>query len=216
MGNIKRTTIAMAVAGLAGVAVPTVASAETVTVQPGDTLSEIASHYDGVTWRDLWRNNSQVVGNDPDLIFPGQRLHVGPPVSVSKGEAPSATAHPVGPATGHVTSPYGYRTHPITGVYKLHTGTDFSFGDGNAYAAEGGVVSVTHPEWAGNLVTIDHGNGVQTRYAHLAYVTVSEGQHVNAGQVVGRIGSEGFSTGAHLHFEVLVDGVFVNPMGWLK
>jgi murein DD-endopeptidase MepM/ murein hydrolase activator NlpD len=120
------------------------------------------------------------------------------------------------PGTGSITSHYGMRTHPITGVYKLHSGTDFSYGDGNAYAAaDGTVTSVTYDGAYGNMVTVSHGGGTQTRYAHLSSASVSSGQRVSAGRVVGRIGSTGYATGPHLHFEVLIGGDFINPEGWL-
>lgn len=120
------------------------------------------------------------------------------------------------PGTGDVTSSYGMRTHPVTGVEKLHSGTDFDDGDGNAYAADSGTVeAVTHDGGYGNMVTVNHGGGVQTRYAHLAEPTVKVGQRVGAGAVVGRIGSTGNSTGTHLHFEVLLNGDFTNPVAWL-
>lgn len=126
------------------------------------------------------------------------------------------TSETVRPGTGQTTSPYGMRTHPITGVHKLHSGTDFGYGDGQAYAAKSGTVSaVTYDGGYGNMVTIDHGGGIQTRYAHLAEPTVSVGEKVSAGSVVGRIGSTGYSTGPHLHFEVLENGDFRDPMGWL-
>lgn len=188
------------------------------TVERGDTLSAIAAEH-GTSWPNLWRLNRSII-NDPDLIFPGQVLVVGtgPKASAPKPSSSAGAARPaatVRPATGRVTSPYGMRTHPITGVYKLHSGTDYAYGDGNAYAARAGRVSVEHPGWAGNLVIIDHGGGVVTRYAHLASVSVSDGQRVSAGDVVGRIGERGLATGPHLHFEVLIDGRFVNPADWL-
>lgn len=128
-------------------------------------------------------------------------------------EAANRTARP---GTGHTTSPYGMRTHPVTGVYKLHSGTDFSYGDGRAYAARSGTVAaITYDGAYGNMVTLSHGGGLQTRYAHLASASVSVGQKVSAGDIVGQIGSTGYSTGAHLHFEVLRNGDFVNADTWL-
>jgi murein DD-endopeptidase MepM/ murein hydrolase activator NlpD len=125
------------------------------------------------------------------------------------------------PGNGDVTSPFGMRTHPITGVYKLHSGTDFGSGDGVARAARPGtVVSVTYDGAYGNMVTLSHGNidgdDVKTRYAHLASATVSTGEDVGAGDAIGNIGSTGYATGAHLHFEVLVNDDFVDPMEWLS
>jgi murein DD-endopeptidase MepM/ murein hydrolase activator NlpD len=196
------------------------AAHETYKVKRGDTLSQIAASH-GVSWPKLYEANRSVVGGNPDLIFPGQKLTIGEGAKASKPKAPapdtasSTSSSTVRPATGAVTSPYGYRTHPITGVYKLHTGIDYAYGDGKARAARAGRVSVEHPGWAGNLVVIDHGGGAVTRYAHLASVSVSSGQQAAAGDVVGRIGERGLATGPHLHFEVLIDGRFVNPTSWL-
>lgn len=124
------------------------------------------------------------------------------------------------PVDARVTSPYGMRTHPVTGVYKLHTGVDFSAGNGVARAARGGTVVDTGYDGAyGNMVTISHGtidgDKVVTRYAHLAKIDVRVGQKVSAGTRIGQIGSTGYSTGRHLHFEVLVNGDFTDPMRWL-
>ena len=122
----------------------------------------------------------------------------------------------VRPATGSVSSQYGMRRHPVTGVDKLHTGIDFQYADGQAYAAAGGTVAaVTVDPAYGNLVTIAHGNGITTRYAHLARPLVSPGDQVSGGDVIGRIGSTGLSTGPHLHFEIQVDGQLRNPNPWL-
>jgi murein DD-endopeptidase MepM/ murein hydrolase activator NlpD len=122
----------------------------------------------------------------------------------------------VRPGVGTISSPYGMRTHPVTGAYKAHTGLDFQYADGLAYAAAGGtVVEVSVDPAYGNLITISHGMGISTRYAHLAVPLVRPGEHVSAGQVVGRIGSTGVSTGPHLHFEIQVNGHFRDPASWL-
>jgi murein DD-endopeptidase MepM/ murein hydrolase activator NlpD len=120
------------------------------------------------------------------------------------------------PGLGGVSSPYGMRTHPVTGVHKLHSGTDFERADGKAYAAAAGTVAaVTRDSAYGNMVTIAHGKGITTRYAHLAKPLVEPGDRIAAGQVIGKIGSTGLSTGPHLHFEVQVNGQFQNPADWL-
>jgi hypothetical protein len=94
-----------------------------------------------------------------------------------------------------------------------HTGQDFAAPTGTAvFAAADGVVSIEHPSWAGNLVRIDHGGGVETLYAHLSRVDVTAGQHVSAGQPIAAVGSLGNSTGPHLHFEVRLDGSAVDPV----
>lgn len=98
-----------------------------------------------------------------------------------------------------------------------HTGQDFAAPVGTAvHAARAGVVTVEHPSWAGNLVRVDHGDGVETLYAHLSEVTVSPGDRVDAGALIGAVGSEGNSTGPHLHFEVRIDGVSLDPIPVLE
>lgn len=216
-------TAALAAAVVLSAAAPGWA-AETYTVKRGDTLSHIAARYDVPGgWPALYRANRSVVGGNPHLIFPGQVLaldKVGtakPKPKPDKPEAPDVSTSKVRPATGAVTSHYGMRTHPITGAYRMHNGTDFGYGDGRARAAKAGkVVSVAWVSGYGNLVTISHGGGVRTRYAHLAHATVGAGERVAAGELVGRIGSTGNATGAHLHFEVLVNGEFTNPLTWLR
>ena len=121
------------------------------------------------------------------------------------------------PADGEVTSPFGWRVHPIFGTQRLHTGIDIGADYGDAIrAADGGVV--IHADWMGgygNAVIIDHGNGISTLYAHNSQLLVSEGQTVAKGQTVARCGSTGYSTGPHLHFEVRHNGSPVNPLNYL-
>lgn len=127
----------------------------------------------------------------------------------------------VRPGTAATTSAYGPRLHPILDYVKTHTGLDFGFGDGNIYAADSGtVVTATWNQAYGNMVVIDHGevNGqrLTTMYAHQPGLMVTEGQRVEKGQVIGRIGSTGYSTGPHLHFEVRLDGQHTDPWPWVK
>ena len=121
------------------------------------------------------------------------------------------------PADGEITSPFGWRVHPIFGTQRLHTGIDIGADYGDATrAADGGVV--IHSDWMGgygNAVIIDHGNGISTLYAHNSQLLVSEGQTVAKGQTVARVGSTGYSTGPHLHFEVRQNGTPVNPLNFL-
>ncbi|MBE4736951.1 MULTISPECIES: peptidoglycan DD-metalloendopeptidase family protein [Streptomyces] len=121
-----------------------------------------------------------------------------------------------------VTSPYGWRMHPTLGVRKLHTGTDFGAGSGTpVLAARDGVV--TFAGWSngyGNRVVISHGtidgDTISTTYNHmLSGLSVGVGDQVKVGQRVGLVGSTGYSTGAHLHFEVQQNGAYVNPAPWL-
>ncbi|HEY3398169.1 MAG TPA: peptidoglycan DD-metalloendopeptidase family protein [Armatimonadota bacterium] len=120
------------------------------------------------------------------------------------------------PAAGRISSPFGMRVHPITGVYKLHTGVDIAapYGAPVHAAAQGLVISTGWMKAYGQTVVIDHGSGIHTWYCHLSSVSVSEGQLVKRGQMIANVGSTGMSTGPHLHFSVLRNGEFVNPLGF--
>ncbi|MFS8198028.1 M23 family metallopeptidase [Streptomyces sp. CWNU-52B] len=135
--------------------------------------------------------------------------------------APGAVlAAPVADLT--ITSPYGSREHPLTGVTKLHTGVDFGSPQGSQVSAamKGRVVSAAMTKAYGNRVVIDHGTidgkQLQTTYSHLLSLQVSAGQSVDAGTPVGLVGSTGLSTGPHLHFEVILDGYYADPIPWLN
>ncbi|WP_380169631.1 M23 family metallopeptidase [Jannaschia sp. R86511] len=121
----------------------------------------------------------------------------------------------VRPAAGPITSPYGWRIHPITGLRKLHRGTDIGAPCGDPiYAAGPGVVVRAGPAANyGTLVVVDHGGGVLTRYAHMWNdgVLATVGAPVAGGAVIGLVGSNGDSTGCHLHFEVEGGGETVDP-----
>ena len=125
------------------------------------------------------------------------------------------------PVGGWVTSPFGMRVHPVTGVYKLHDGTDFSASCGTPVhaAASGTVVWATYQGAYGNQVAVDHGviggDDIVTSYSHLSGFAVGSGQGVSAGQVVGYVGTTGSSTGCHLHFMVYDDGTPVNPENYV-
>ncbi len=112
-----------------------------------------------------------------------------------------------------LTSKYGPRIHPITGVYNNHSGTDISATGGTPIlAARGGQVITATYHWSyGNYVVIDHGNGDSTLYAHMNTISVSEGDIITQGSQVGTVGTTGSSTGNHLHFEVRVAGERVDP-----
>ena len=110
----------------------------------------------------------------------------------------------------YVTSKFGYRNHPVTGQYKLHTGVDISAPHGPAiYAAPSGTVIIAGYSSAwGNYVVINHGGGVTTLYAHMSKILTTKGATVSAGTQIGKVGSTGYSTGNHLHFEVRQNGSY--------
>ncbi len=117
-----------------------------------------------------------------------------------------------------LTSPYGYRTHPITGNYTMHNGVDLACSSGTPiYASKSGYVTTATYHYAyGNYVTINHMDGFSTLYGHMTYFVVSEGEYVEQGQVIGYVGSTGYSTGPHLHFTIYYDGSTVNPMNYIS
>ncbi len=121
------------------------------------------------------------------------------------------------PCSGPITSPFGYRTHPIFGTTIFHAGIDIGVDYGTPiHAADSGVV--VYSGWIsgyGNAVIIDHGGGISTLYGHNQSLAVSEGQSVSKGSVIAYAGSTGNSTGPHCHFEVDVNGSPVNPLGYL-
>ena len=118
---------------------------------------------------------------------------------------------------GILGSSFGWRIDPVNGQSALHTGLDFPSSQGTPIlAAAGGVVVAQeyHPAY-GNMVEIDHGNDLVTRYAHASKVLVKKGDLIKRGQKIAEVGSTGRSTGSHLHFEVLVQGVFQDPQKFL-
>ena len=122
------------------------------------------------------------------------------------------------PGVTRITSPFGYRVHPTTKQYKLHTGIDIACYTGhNILAAADGVVVISGNHTAyGKYISINHGGGIVTLYAHNSQLLVSAGQSVKKGQVISKSGNTGWSTGPHLHFEVLVNGSPVNPMNYFN
>ncbi|MFZ2503465.1 MAG: M23 family metallopeptidase, partial [Nocardioides sp.] len=125
------------------------------------------------------------------------------------------------PVSGRITSPYGYRIHPIYGYWGLHNGIDFGAGCGSPlYApADGKVVARYYSGVYGNRLLIDHGvvagAGLSTIFNHATSYVVGAGSRVTRGQLIGYVGGTGWSTGCHLHFIVMEDGAPVDPMGWL-
>ncbi len=175
-----------------------------------------------------------VVTSVPDSFYAALRPTLGKPAKAQL--APATTAAAAGFRCGSTATTYdvggGEWTWPLAeGTYQIgtsfgqagamwssgfHTGQDFPASVGTAVrAVTAGTVRIEHPAWAGNLVRIDHGNGLETLYAHLSRIDVTDGARVSAGQQIGAVGTEGNSTGPHLHFEVRLGGDAVNPMPFL-
>lgn len=125
---------------------------------------------------------------------------------------------PLPAANNVVTCKYGYRTHPVTKKYKLHTGIDLRCSTGtNVYAANGGTVTTSGYSSAwGNYIIINHGGGYTTLYAHLSSRKVAKGATVKQGTVIGKSGNTGYSTGPHLHFEINRNGSSYDPLTEFK
>ena len=121
------------------------------------------------------------------------------------------------PALGALTSGFGGRRDPFTAVASTHPGldVDLEHGDPVHVTADGVVIDARYHHEYGNMVTVSHGFGIQTRYAHLSQLLVRPGTSVTRGAVVGRAGSTGRSTGTHLHYEIWIDGRAVNPLQYL-
>ncbi len=121
--------------------------------------------------------------------------------------------------TAEFTSGYGIRSDPFQGRAAKHAGIDLAAPMGTSiYATADGTVTTAgyNNGGYGNLIKLDHGKGIETRYGHLSAILVSEGQHVVRGQQIARMGSTGRSTGSHLHYEVRIDGRAVNPIPFMK
>ncbi len=136
-------------------------------------------------------------------------------VAVDGSDAPcSGLARPITvPALGRETSPFGVRADPLGLGVRLHAGIDLAAPQGSNVVAAG-AGEVLRAQWArgyGNLVVIDHGQGLTTRYAHLERALVRPGQAVGNGDRIGLVGATGHATGSHLHFEIRVDGRAIDP-----
>jgi murein DD-endopeptidase MepM/ murein hydrolase activator NlpD len=134
--------------------------------------------------------------------------------SKGSGRYPGSMAWPT-PGYTRITSPFGWRMHPILHVNKFHSGVDIGAPSGATIVAagDGTVISAAYNSGYGNMTMIDHGNGLVSVYGHQSRISVSRGQHVTKGQTIGAVGSTGMSTGPHLHFEIRVNGEPRDPLG---
>ena len=149
---------------------------------------------------------------------------------IARGSGPTSTPTPATPLprepsalgyqwpiAGRVTSPYGYRVHPVYGTRKLHTGVDIGAPRGTPIAAttSGTVIFAGSRGGYGRTVIVDHGEGLSSLYAHMTQINVSEGTTVQRGDIVGLVGATGTATGNHLHFEIRHNGSPTNPSPFL-
>lgn len=200
------------------------AATVTVTVVRGDTLSGLAAKHCGAWsgWNGIYNDNRAVVGGNPNLIFPGQKLVINcasGTAATAPAPAPAPAAAPassgwVAPVSACIVSNFG----PRWGT--MHEGVDLAAGYGVPIkAAAGGTVSTGwQANGAGNYTMINHGNGLNTVYMHESSFNVRSGW-VNAGDVIGYVGATGDAQGAHLHFEVHTAGLWagkVDPVGFMS
>ena len=136
----------------------------------------------------------------------------------SGGANSSGFVSPLPAGSCYVSCAYGYREHPIYGYYSMHYGVDLAAGAGTPiYAVKSGTVTTaTYSSVNGYYVSISHNDGFGSLYAHMTNYVVSVGDYVNQGDIIGYVGSTGWSTGAHLHFEVFYGGANVNPMDYIS
>ncbi len=140
-------------------------------------------------------------------------------VSSVLGGGPDGWSWPLPSGTpGRITSGFGHRDAPVAGASTDHRGLDLAAPEGTAVLAmaSGTVVRAGAAAGYGNVVDVDHGDGVVTRYAHQASLDVDVGDAVDAGARLGAVGTTGRTTGAHLHLEIRVDGDAVDPLEWLR
>jgi murein DD-endopeptidase MepM/ murein hydrolase activator NlpD len=137
---------------------------------------------------------------------------------VERRQALASATPSIWPIAGWISSGFGQRRDPFTGQQDFHPGLDISGDHGQAITspADGTVTGAAYNGNYGNLITIDHGFGLTTRYGHLSRFDVTVGQQIRRGQVIGYVGSTGRSTSPHLHYEVLVNGQLTNPLRLLS
>jgi len=178
------------------------------TVRRGDTLESLAERH-GTTASHIKAVNELFSDNityNISLFIPGARMNW-----VERQEINGDLF--IWPVVGRITSPYGFRRCPFTGVRQFHTGIDIGAPTGTPVRAamSGRVAHVGYDRVFGNMVIINHHSGFRTLYAHLSTIRVRPGAAVQTGERIGDVGSTGLSTGPHLHFTVFRHGATVNP-----
>ena len=182
------------------------------TVRRGDNLSRIAARHR--VSLDAILDVNDVASS---IITPGQILLI-PGVGLSENVRNRVLGRLfIAPAQGRLSSPYGYRDDPFTGLRKFHNGIDLANGPGTPVVASmsGAVATVGYNGNYGRYVIVRHADGFQTLYAHLARTHVSQGDRVRQGQQLGEMGNTGYSTGNHLHFSIFLNGAHVDPQEYL-
>jgi murein DD-endopeptidase MepM/ murein hydrolase activator NlpD len=184
-----------------------------VTVRRGDTLSKIGTAYGVPVTAILDANDldSEQLTDGSSLFIPGAKM---------KGEELRAVIGDlfIYPVRGRLSSPFGWRSDPISGERRYHAAIDLAASQGTPVKAamDGRITSVGFNSTYGNYIIITHTGGYQTMYAHLSAVGVEDSQHVIQGKEIGKVGSTGYSTGPHLHFAIYKNNRSLNPLDYLK
>ncbi len=183
------------------------------TVKSGDTLLAVAEKYESESGAIQTANElfSETIYPNSRLFLPGARLNM---VEVQEINGDLF----IWPINGYITSLYGYRPSPFTGVRQFHSGLDIGAPTGTPIKAgmSGRVTATGYDDISGNYVVITHHSGYRTLYAHMSVIRTKTGNYVRTGDRIGDVGSTGLSTGPHLHFTVYKNGVTVNPRQLIK
>jgi murein DD-endopeptidase MepM/ murein hydrolase activator NlpD len=183
------------------------------TVSRGDTLNGLAEKYQSIP-EDIKTVNelfSDAIREGTTLFIPGARLDW-----INLQEINGDLF--IWPVSGRITSPYGYRSSPFTGVRQFHGGIDLGVISGTPIrsAMSGRVTVAGWSDVYGNYVVVSHHSGYRTLYGHMSLIRVKSGEYVTTGQRLGDVGSTGLSTAPHLHFTVYKNGVTVDPRSLMK
>jgi murein DD-endopeptidase MepM/ murein hydrolase activator NlpD len=182
-------------------------------VRPGESISSIAARYkiDATRLVDANDLGSSTLASGQSLFIPGAKL----PDAELKQVLGEKIAWP---ARGRLSSYFGYRPDPFTGVRRFHGGIDIVMSSGTPVrAAAAGLVSdVGYNANFGNYIILSHGGGLQSLYGHLTSSAVAKGAKVAQGSMIGLSGNTGYSTGPHLHFGLYKNGIGINPLKYLK
>ena len=214
LGQTAPKTIALlsvafaAVCGAPAVANSSASTAVDITA-PIDEIEDDQLAKGDPGFRELFSRWTALDTAGPDPFAPVMAPTIDSPVSVPSRNPLNA---------GQLTSAYGMRVHPVLGRRKRHKGIDLAAPTGTpVYAtADGAISRAERSRSYGLVIYIDHGAELETRYAHLSKLLVADGQDVQKGDLIGYVGSTGRSTGPHLHYEVRVEGVAVNPIPYMK
>jgi LysM repeat protein len=185
----------------------------TYKVKKGDCLSGIAGKF-GISLDDLldWNNiTSSVINPGLVLFIPGVKMN-----KFDRARVMGTLF--IYPAYGRVSSPYGWRDHPISKKRHFHNGVDIANSPGTVIKAamDGRVIKTGYSHIYGKYIIIRHGNGFQTLYGHLRKIIAGKGTTVVQGNKIGEMGNTGYSTGTHLHFSIYKNGETVDPLLYLK